>query len=129
MCCSVSQCVAVCCSAFHVLRHLEINVGVCAWQSGDMYTFIDIYLYRHLHGNMCNVWTLVSRVAVCCSVLQSEDIHGCIYGNICLEYTCHVGQRVPRCCSGCKYSNILLYGVVTISRLLKTVFLFCKRAL
>jgi len=40
--CSVSQCVAACCSAFLVLRHLEINAGVCAWQSGHMYRCIHI---------------------------------------------------------------------------------------
>jgi len=70
-------------------------------------------------------FSVLQCVAVCCSVLQ------------CVAVCCSVSQCVAVCCSVLQCIAvihiwslfcILTYGVATISRLLKIIGLFCKRA-
>jgi len=101
VCCRVLQCVAVCCSVlqWNILRRDWISAKVSAFECVMSESVL-------LH-------TQLQCVAVCCSVLQ------CIAVGIYCGKTGILQERL--CC--------IPYGVATMSRLLKIIGLFCKRAL
>jgi len=138
VCCSALQCVAVCCSVLQ-----------CG-NSNDTYesvTYITV---------CCSV---LQCAAVCCSVLQCVAVccvKCCSVGirmrqrHTSLQYTakqrkilhhtathCHTLQHTAKqrnilhhTATQCKTAAaLLLYGVATLSRLLKIIGLFCKRDL
>jgi len=139
-CCSVLQCVAVCCSVL---------------QSESCATLLVSCVRRgRVRESLWQVCcTMLQRVAGCCSVLQCVAV--CCSVLQCAAVCCSVLQCVAVCCSKShvqhclspesagvetqrqtQRQNVCLYlyfgswyGVATISRLLKMIGLFCKRAL
>jgi len=151
---SVVQCVAMCCKA-SVLQCYTVRCSVlqrvAAW--GVLYVVVQcvaVVLYVRRSAMQCR--------AVCCSVLQRECVAVFCSALQRLAACCGVLQRVAACCGVlqreeccilqlfvCQYWSVtsvtrcllrifsghrcLSYGVAMISRLLKIIGLFCKRAL
>jgi len=106
--CSVLQYFAVCCN---LLPRVAACVAVCTFCNAYYNTHVDDLRKTPSVGNVC--------VAVCCSVLQ------------CVAVCCNMLQRVAVCifCTVFYDAQLYDYGVATMSRLLKIIGLFCKRAL
>ena len=96
MCCSVLQCVALCCSVLyeHACRSALVPRG-CVWCSVMQRVAACCILRRHTREFShvqegficCSFCSVLQCVAVCCSVLQ------------CVAVCCSVLQCVANCCS------------------------------
>jgi len=83
VCCSVLQCVAVCCIRKTVNRHVQ----------GHTHMYAETPARVATHTDECVV---LQRVAVCCSVLQ------------CVAVCCSVLQCAAVCCSWCMYGHVAI---------------------
>ena len=131
--CSVLLCVAVCCSVLYICLRIRVcasDVQVCCSVLQCVVVCCSVLqcvaVYIHLFTHLCvYVWCtcLLQCVAVCCSVLQCVALcihlltHSCVY----VWCTCAVYHQFTR--------ERDIYGVATISRLLKMIGHFCKTAL
>ena len=112
--------------------------------STHMYLYTDIYelLCIRQHLFMCiNIYTSIHTFANCFGILMPGAhahlyIYIYIYTHVHLRmYVCvHIHVQILVYCiysyiCTCLYTQIYAYGVATISRLLKIIGLFCKRAL
>jgi len=110
VCCSVLQCIAVrcgvlqCVGLIHVCHHSARALGPLTSSPPPPLSFLS-------HWGTCACCSMLRCVAVCRSVLQ------------CVAVCCDDDSGSRCSASGGEY------GVATISRLLKIIGLFCKRAL
>jgi len=124
VCCSVLQCVAVCCSV------LQCVVVCCSVLQCVLQCVVVCCSVLSCVVLCCSV---LQGIAVCCRILQCVAACYCVLQ--CVAVCCSVSQCVAvvaLCCSVLQcvaLTSPATYGVATISRLLKVIGLFCKRAL
>ena len=114
VCCSVLQCVAVCCS---VLQCVTGSRDVMFWPLNHVQNRPDLSESQNITGLMYTGGVCVS-VCVCMSV--------CL--GMCVRVDAHAHAHAHTHTHAYMHTHDK-YGVATISRLLKIIGLFCKRAL
>jgi len=141
--CSAWQCVAVCCSAFTVLQMSKSNICICVAVCCSVLQCVavccNLWQCVEVHGSVLQCVAVLllccrcrnRRAALCCIVLQcivvccnAVPVRGSFVvacGSV--LHCAAVYFRVRQCSAVC---CIVLYGVATISRLLKITRLFYR---
>jgi len=104
-------------------KQTHTHSHTCAHTLTQMHTHTQIHTHKHTHTHIhscARTHTLRFRMPAVCSISNDSDNWGQDLRSLCLFAGLSGGLSV--------YS-LSIYGVATISRLLKIIGLFCERAL